>query len=1696
MKLKVRAFWRRWRDQVVVAGVFIVIGGAVMVWFVTFGAPPARQPRAKLRPMYAEAPLEETLQKHAFESRLREIAAAGSRMTGTPGCLRVEALISNVFQHVGLEVMTQAFDVTVPVTEVCEIRDAETGRLLEGVQLYPFMPAGLMPISCVLTTRLVTAESAELRWLSGHDPRDVVMVTTVDGGATWAELAAAGAPALIVHDDPAQRLLRANADQTAAWTSLLPGDESPFPCFYATGPITSFTGRLVTVNCRVIWQRLPARNVLGVLRGRTPRTEALVVTAYYDSSSVVPDLAPGAEQSIPLAAMLDLAVALAPYRGDLSRDIIFVATAGHAQGLAGVVRLMEALECFSAVRSDFHSFEFRRKNHVAALHALDNDPEIVRIAAGEIHLRRKEECLNARLAYLRAGSPVYRDGFDIEQGVTDAERQSSSNMHPLLQAYLQTRRQADEAANLVSMPPAVLLSRPEYRMEIERLRTQAGGWHQERIHQLDDLIRIRDLFAAYRKTLTLNIDLTSGGSRQQAILSLLVGIGNAGPAVEPQVSAVANLMIAKTPGIEVFTWGARDAAGSSLQPNRNSAVYTELESEPWFHCGRLAFSLCNHAFQPPKLCTPEDTLDGLKFDVLRTHVPAVGRLALALAGGQVEFKMLSAVQSKSIGALHGRVLGEAGAATLVPSHPMGSRTVVRVVREASWVRGLTPLDTRGVNIYPVITCSPYGTYERPLFFDVAKYARMTVDAARFDAQGRVVFYTDRGASGQSVYPSASFDATTCLAMAGRTPSPVNAGVFRCAPVALYPFSNPQTQQPFKQMRMLANPSLMEPPRINSGRIITFLEPDFCFFIGFLDGAVANPEICVARAFMLNVDDLQPPNSAEMELAGRGYLAADTPVLSLPQFDAAASMLRTAGKRLTLQQRFGMTDEQTLTLHARSTNLLHAARVYLGQREPLAAMNAGSASLAYAMANHPVITGKIYQAVFGILWYLGLLVPFVFFAEKLLFGFSDIRRQLMAAAAIFLIVFGLLRTFHPAFEMVRSSLMILLGFVILLLTMLVTLMIGGKFRQNIKDLRRRAGQVEGADVNRGGVLGTALLLGLNNMRRRKVRTGLTCVTLILITFVMICFTSVSTDLVDIEYATGRSPWNGIMIRDGNYRGLATEQINSLRRIYGTTYPVATIRWLLPAMHATLMDRLQNLEIQVEREWRVGAQTINRRVILNSAVEMSWQEPWFSGLDGCLLTHRGWFPKPPETSAEISAAVRDGQRERNYVMLPIQAAQDLGVTPSNVDASNVVVTIRGEAYDILGIFDPTALARVQGLDGRSLMPFDLNSIQQLGSQAGTFVVPEDIGRLTPAQVMIVNRMPTLKSEETPTVFCSVLFPAKSYRLRSDMPEQSAVDYGEQRRLVADYLERLGKPAFYAVDGTSYYGERRRSRTWAGMLQLLVPLLIAALTVFNTMRGSVYERRSEIYTYNAVGIAPNHVFCMFMAEACVYAVIGAICGYVLSQATGRVLTALGLTGGLNLDYSSIETIYASLAIMSAALLSALLPARDAARLASPSGMTGWSLPDIQNNCMEFDLPFTFTPYDRVAVVGYFYRWMEANGTGSAGPFYCAPPAVILKTGTALTPALRSTVWLKPYDLGVSQRVEISLPPDLEIKEFVAHIRLTLISGHTAAWRRTVKPFLGSLRKQFLNWRATTSADRAEMFDEASRLLREMGQREDDHV
>ena len=1697
----------KWSNTLIVSGVFGILGLAVLTFFVRFAEPLERQPRHAPNESFSEAALQTTLQQNGVEKTLAAIAATGSRRSGSPGFYRTEQLIRDRFRAAGLEVQTQELPVVVPVTEVCEIVDAQ-GQPLPGVTLYPFQPAGLLPTALPemgVTGLLLATDSTDLKHLTGHPPEDTIPLTFLDTSGGWRDLAAVGVPALIVREDELFNSMKSTPDDAGPWIAPVALEEHVFPRFVARGPIENFAGQRVTIRCRVVWQEKIVRNIIGVLRGSQPRAEALVLTAYYDSNSVVPDLAPGAEQSVGVATLLELAQALSTYRGSL-RDIIFVAVAGHCQGLAGEGRLLEAIEKFSARRGDYQTFAQRRQTQqrevdqaTRALKLVDAlgqaqwpDPEFKAwftkeflTVAGEINLARRDDSLVRRLEYLRAGTPVYRPGFNFE-AATDDQRKDPANSHPLLQAFIAAKTLENRSANFMTTPLSELVRHPDfarwdYAGKARAHFTQVRDWHQQQLRELDDLLAVQKLFAPYARTLTINLELFSGGAQRRMDLAVLAGVMRPGNVVEPQVSELANLLREKsTAPLQVVHWGTRDAQGSQEQPNRHGAGL--VGSASWHLCGRQAFTVTNYEFVPAKVGSPEDTLAGLPMDVLRVHVPTVGRAVLAIANGRMPFKTIAADQAGDIATFTGNAYGAAGAGSIVAAHPMTSRTFVRIATGS--MRNQLPLNSRGISAAPIMAVNPAGQYERNLVFNVGRFDTVDADAARFDAGGRVSYFKDNAGAAQRLFRSTAIPAADLRAAGWNKPSPIQMVLFRCTPVSLFNQINPQTMKAFGGVTYLDSGGLTGPPQQNAGPITIFMAPDFRFYIGLLDGAAGNPEIQEYRGFMLNVDSVQPARATEPELFGRGYLAADTPSLPFPHLDAAGSLLRTAEKRLALQQRYSMADKQMLSFHDQAKVWLADAQTQRASNDTAGAVISANTSLAYAINNHPVIRQRIAHAVIGILWYLGWLVPFVFFSEKLLFGFTDIRKQLLAVGLIFLLVFALLRVFHPAFQMVRSSLVILLGFIICLLTLLVTLMVGGKFKQNIKDLRRNEGRVEGADVSRSGVIGTAFMLGLNNMRRRKVRTGLTCLTLVLITFVMICFTSVSTDLSSEEYPTGRSNWNGLMLRGDNYRPLNPAEISSLNQIFGARFPINTHQWLVPAMGGIL----HNLDIVVDREFQVGETKTAKRASVNSAVLMNWSEPQFSGIDRLLLTKRTWFPRPPGTRQERLEAKRTGYKAQNYVILPDTVARTLGVSIEDVNTGAPTVTIRGEIYAVLGIIDSLELSKVLGPDGKSILPYDLNSIQNLGNVNGRLIVPEDVAHLSGSQVILVNKLPVAQQdEEALAVNCSILFPKQDYQLTPIEPKQPAVGYRQQRKVVLEFLERSGQPAYYAVDGVSYYGSRKRERTMTGMIELLVPILIAALTVFNTMRGSVYERKDEIYVYNAVGIAPNHVFFIFMAEALVYAVVGAMLGYLLSQASGRLLTALGLTGGLNMDYSSIETIYASLAIMVAVLLSTILPARDASKLAAPSETRSWELPSAATDEMIFALPFTFTPHDRVAVVSYFAQWLDANGAGSSGSFFCAPPQVTVKTDEhgGPVPAVTSTIWLKPYDLGVSQQLEVSLPVDPETGEYIARVRLQRLSGNVASWQRTLKPFLGAVRKQFLNWRVTTIGQREELFAEAKQML-----------
>jgi len=298
----------------------------------------------------------------------------------------------------------------------------------------------------------------------------------------------------------------------------------------------------------------------------------------------------------------------------------------------------------------------------------------------------------------------------------------------------------------------------------------------------------------------------------------------------------------------------------------------------------------------------------------------------------------------------------------------------------------------------------------------------------------------------------------------------------------------------------------------------------------------------------------------------------------------------------------------------------------------------------------------------------------------------------------------------------------------------------------------------------------------------------------------------------------------------------------------------------------------------------------------------------------------------------------------------------------------------------------------------------------------------------------------------------------------------------RTITEFLERWEDPVYYGIGGIAYYGRIYRGMQVEGLAEILIPLLIAGGIVLNTMLGSVYERTGEIGVYSAVGLSPTHVRYLFLAEACVYATVGSVAGYLTAHGIGTLLGRLDLTGGLSFNYSTLSTVYATLVLVAAVVLSTLYPARKAARLASPSEGTSIDVPVPRGDVMHVALPFTYVELGAISVIPFLHDVLEDHGEGSSAEFYCGPPELV--RADQLPPALReldegrgfglkARCWLRPYDLGVSHMMILAICPTSFENVWSAHLHLRRLSGDLDSWRRTNQLFLTVLRRHFLSWR-----------------------------
>ena len=485
--------------------------------------------------------------------------------------------------------------------------------------------------------------------------------------------------------------------------------------------------------------------------------------------------------------------------------------------------------------------------------------------------------------------------------------------------------------------------------------------------------------------------------------------------------------------------------------------------------------------------------------------------------------------------------------------------------------------------------------------------------------------------------------------------------------------------------------------------------------------------------------------------------------------------------------------------------------------------------------------------------------------------------------------------------------------------------------------------------------------------------------------------------------------------------------------------------------------------------------------NMLIGMSYEEPAVTGIDSHLI-YGEWFR--PDKDTEWST------EWPNACVLPKGMADLLGITED--DMGKATVLVGGAKYTVTGVLGLT-FKDLKDNDGEELTPVDyqlMNQQQSRGGQGDETLEGElqKYIHLTPDSIailpynVIMNMGGKLQSVAV-----------NMERNESDPDVLNPIE--KLDLIMVPLMNRVALDLFVGRGDDAYLYSSIGMTSFSGMTNLFVPILIASLIVLNTMLGAVYERVREISIYSSVGLAPVHIAFLFLAEACVYAVLGAVIGYLFGQVVATVLVKFGLMAGLTLNYSSMSTVIATIVVMFVVIASTLYPAIKAGQMAVPDIERKWKLPEPDGDLWHFNLPFTVLAEEALGLNIFMQDYFDAHSDESASDFYTDQVTFQQTLVEGQSPSgeeeeysCSMMVWLAPYDLGVSQSIKLLTSPVGGEEEDLFSITLDVHreSGEIASWKRVNRRYLNLIRKQLLIWRTFSAEVRGE-FHERGRQERE---------
>jgi ABC-type antimicrobial peptide transport system permease subunit len=1650
-----------------------------------------------------------------FEADLHAICGCGSRVIGAPGYYAAgHYLEDQIAELPKVELKKHKYSVMVPVTDSATLSCNMDGQGGRQEKVYPFWPAQIRTNSTPaegITGNLVYAGDCQYAQLKPGSLRGQIAVIEAAAGGRWSEVFYCGSRAAIV----------LGSTQTS-WVDLQDHDlriPVNFPRFYVPpGALADDlrAGKIAsgTLKASVHWERKPAVNYYVLVSGgkaakKTASTKpgsaeksaggkssgALMFSVPLDSTSLVPDLSPGASQAVQTASGLALVRELSkqPWKRPV---VVFFSGADGIQFLGTRNMLMALGSSPANWHAEMASLDEQIKaatDELARAREIQKSPESFSASDDQGLIARITEILNGDL--METQDQLFR--------LRSAEGAEGSASVAADAAKLEARQdQLSELASILRDSPGTLKSTDLGQLAsgyLDRVVARLGG-------DADDEGLIRQL-TLRRKELQARVDLhnwlakslgTSGDSDAKGsarLIELLVALDlsdkgyRVGPMSFGYFERAANGALDQlgpylewiskqaegfaSHGAESTWWGKVNKIVDidTLHSVRSAGSYLAaplpIGSELAQGWGTPGLSMVTLDDMRLVRDTPTDTLDRIDLKAIEKQLAGVSDL-FQHAWNDPTFKGQGHGKDLN-GGFEGQVVS-ASPGNPVPDVPRsGFLATYSYMLNGGVDRKIPPLGPMpwvlGIRRTEVRACDDLGNYQFeglprvPSDVLVGPFNALNdlqvfaVNVYRLDRQsGAIVSATDYGKQSDDIKWAA--DIKQDVPQLRSLP-------FDCEEFSLAGMYDPRFLQTLGEATILDARRGAGPQHfaqwIDNKMMAGFVEPGTRCDLLVRYGAVGN------RLILVNVPaDTDKSAISATKSEGIGYTPTQLNRLGPLAQATATDFYRLDDLRLENYRRAGLSSSLIDSLHKAAGQELAAAQKAVEQDDGAGLMRNAAGAWANEARVYDATQFMARDVVRAAIFLLMICVPFSFCMERLLIGSPNVYRQLAGIGAIFLVMLAALWTFHPAFRISASPLIIVLAFAIIAMSSLVIYVVYGKFDAELKRLRSGRGSATEASLARASALTSAVLLGIANMRRRKFRTFLTSLTIVLITFAVLWFTSTSRYLGTTSVATGApTPYPGILLRQRGFRPMPAMTAEQVR-----------------AAIADPTLKLADANV-VQRWWAVSADPTDQYDLVVGNKGKSSHEYGVTAVLGL---------SPGEGNVSNAAAAigpdkfaRLEHGDTNIIYLTQAMAAKMSV------AEGAWLRLAGIDLQVAGVFAADGFDQnVTAMSGESIAPLkyaageldpggqamDDTSQQslELSGNAGAAEANGAYEHLSANEFVIV-----------PAGVCK--------RLRNSSLRGIAVRLADEQQVkaVSDDLARRFALAIYVGynDGVQLVSAGNLASTSGGS-QVAIPLIIAALIIFNTMMGSIAERKREIHVYTSLGLAPTHVGALFVAEAMTYGLVGTVFGYILGQGMGTLLLRLGWLGNVTLNYSGSSAIMTMGLILAVVFLSALIPARVASKIAAPSIDRTWSVPAPVNDQILAVLPFTINRPAAEGALSYLAEYFEQHREGSIGKFAADRVVpVIPEHGGELSRALKTTVWLTPYDLGVRQEVLLLIHPGADANIYEVQVRLHRQSGDDASWYRMNKTFLTELRKQFLQWRSLTPARMMHYVEQSKQLF-----------